>query len=119
MSNTRMILLFLLVIFLLVVTFVCCSSGKNVEESEEEQLPDTVYIEVPELNSERIEMLEQEVEYWKSIVQDSLQTGTMSYTNYMNARKVEKVNYYISLCEKNSTNKKFFFGWIKRAMRED
>jgi hypothetical protein len=43
---------------------------------------------------------------------------SVSYDNYINARRIEKINYYISICEKKSTNKKFFYGWIKRTMTE-
>ena len=28
----------------------------------------------------------------------------------------EKIKYYIKICEKNTKNKKYFFGWIKRTM---
>ena len=80
-------------------------------------MPDTVYIEVPKLNEERIKELEKDVEYWKSVA-DSVQT-VIPYDDYINARRAEKIRYYISICEKNSTNKKFFFGWIKRTMSEE
>ena len=40
------------------------------------------------------------------------------YRNYINSRRIEKINYYIKICEKNTKNKKYFFGWIKRTMTE-
>jgi hypothetical protein len=80
-------------------------------------MPDTVYVEVPTLNEERIKELEDDVEYWKSVA-DSV-TTTIPYNDYMNARRMEKIKYYISICEKNSNNKKFFYGWIKRTMSEN
>lgn len=42
----------------------------------------------------------------------------ISYDCYNNARRVEKSKYYISICEKNESQKKYFFGWIKRTMSE-
>lgn len=79
-------------------------------------VPDTVYVEVPVLNQERIKELEADVRYWKAIA-DSVST-TIPYDDYINARRAEKIRYYINICERNSNNKKFFFGWIKRAMSE-
>lgn len=47
-----------------------------------------------------------------------LYRDSIPYEDYLNARRIEKIKYYISICEKRSTNKKFFYGWIKRAMSE-
>lgn len=47
-----------------------------------------------------------------------LYRDSILYEDYLNARRIEKIKYYISICEKRSTNKKFFYGWIKRAMSE-
>lgn len=47
-----------------------------------------------------------------------LYRDSIPYQDYINARRIEKIKYYISICEKKSTNKKFFYGWIKRAMTE-
>jgi hypothetical protein len=43
---------------------------------------------------------------------------SIEYEDYINARRIEKVKYYINICEKNSKNKKYFYGWIKRAVSE-
>ncbi|MFA5196159.1 MAG: glycosyl hydrolase 108 family protein [Bacteroidales bacterium] len=29
---------------------------------------------------------------------------------------LEKINHYIKICERNSTQKKYFFGWVRRAV---
>ena len=52
--------------------------------------------------------------------QDSIRfyRDTIRYEDYINKRKVEKVKYYVMICEKNTKNKKFFFGWIKRTISE-
>lgn len=55
---------------------------------------------------------------------DSLQAykdslHTIDYNNYINARRIEKIKYYITITEKKPTNKKYFFGWIKRTMTEN
>ena len=54
------------------------------------------------------------------ITQDSIRfyRDTIRYEDYINKRKIEKVKYYITICEKNTKNKKFFFGWIKRTISE-
>lgn len=43
---------------------------------------------------------------------------TILYENYINARRIEKIKYYINICESRSANKKYFFGWVKRAISE-
>lgn len=53
-------------------------------------------------------------------LKDSLKfyRDSIEYKDYINARRIEKVKYYINICEKNSSQKKYFFGWIKRAVSE-
>lgn len=48
----------------------------------------------------------------------ALYRDSISYQYFINTRRIEKIKYYISICEKKSTNKKFFYGWIKRTMTE-
>lgn len=52
--------------------------------------------------------------------QDSMKfyRDSIEYIDYINARRIEKIQYYINICEKKSTNKQFFYGWIKRTMTE-
>lgn len=45
-----------------------------------------------------------------------LYRDSVSYQDYINARRIEKIKYYISICEKHPNNKKFFYGWIKRTI---
>lgn len=78
---------------------------------------DTIYVEKVLRNTAYIAELEQEILRLRSVI-DSLDT-TMSYENYINARRIEKIKYYINITENNSNNKKFFYGWIKRTMTED
>ena len=47
-----------------------------------------------------------------------LYRDSISYQDYINARRIEKVKYYISICDKKPTNKQFFFGWIKRTIND-
>ena len=105
-------------IFLCLITVLIVNCKPIVQKSVEPivQVPDTVYVEIPIINNERIKELEAEVQFLKHKA-DSL-NSTITYENYINARKIEKVKYYISICEKNSNNKKFFYGWIKRTMFE-
>ena len=83
--------------------------------------PDTVEIYVSD--SEYIDSLFNElrnVQDSLKIIKDSMAyyRDTIEYQNYINARRIEKIKYYISICDRRSTNKKYFFGWIKRTMSE-
>lgn len=73
---------------------------------------DTVFIE----DAEKINVLQNRLK----CVEDSVKfyRDSVLYKNYINGRRVEKIKYYISICEKNTKNKKYFFGWIKRTMTE-
>lgn len=105
-----------LFICLLTALVVSCSTKVQQPSETHPIQPDTVYVEVPTLNEERIKELEADVAYWKNVA-DSVST-TIPFDDYMNARRIEKIKYYISITEKNSNNKKFFYGWIKRTMSE-
>jgi uncharacterized coiled-coil protein SlyX len=106
-------------IFLCLLTALMISCKPSAQKIVEPviQVPDTVYVEVPVINEERIKELESDVQFWRHKV-DSLNT-TISYEDYINARRMEKVKYYISICEKKPSNKKFFYGWIKRTVFEE
>ena len=106
-----------LIICLLTALMLSCGTRVPTNTDTAPVMPDTVYVEVPTLNEERIKELEADVEYWKRVA-DSVST-TIPYDTYMNARRIEKIKYYISITEKNSKNKQFFYGWIKRTMDED
>lgn len=56
-----------------------------------------------------------------SLLQDSVKfyRDSTEYENYINARRIEKIKYYINITDKRSDNKKYFFGWIKRTMNEN
>ena len=56
-----------------------------------------------------------------TLLQDSVKfyRDSVEYENYINARRIEKIKYYINITDKKSTNKKYFFGWIKRTMSEN
>lgn len=103
-------------ICLLMTLMVSCSTKVQKPSEPIQVMPDTVYIEVPTLNEERVKELEADVAFWKHVA-DSVST-TIPYEDYMNARRIEKIKYYISITEKNANNKKFFYGWIKRTMSE-
>lgn len=109
----------LTIIFCGLISFLFLYRGISEGEQKENEkiIPDTVYIEVPILNEERIKELEGDIEYWRCVV-DSI-NSTIPFDTYMNARKIEKIKYYISICDKNANNKKFFFGWVKRAVSEE
>ena len=114
-------------ILALLATSCSCSRGslrganKQPDSIVVQLKPDTVKIYVSD--SERIDSLFSELRN----VQDSLKIAndsivyyrdTIEYQNYINARRIEKIKYYINICNKRSVNKKYFFGWIKRTMSE-
>lgn len=105
-----------LFICLLTALMVSCGTRGQSPSEPVQVMPDTVYVEVPTLSEERIKELEADVAYWKHVA-DSVNT-TIPYEDYMNARRIEKIKYYISITERNSNNKQFFYGWIKRTMSE-
>lgn len=70
------------------------------------QTVDTVQIAVLQ---QRIKQLEDSLHYYRD---------TIPLDVYMNARRIEKIKYYIKIVEKNSKNKKYFYGWIRRVMSE-
>lgn len=49
---------------------------------------------------------------------DSLQK-VIRYSDYRNGRIVTKIQYYIDITDRRPANKKYFFGWTKRAMRQE
>ena len=77
----------------------------------EKCLFDTVYVVTHEADSiaKCLEKAQDSIRFYRD---------TIRYEDYINKRKVEKVKYYVTICEKNTKNKKFFFGWIKRTISE-
>lgn len=101
---------------LIALNISCVKTTSSVVKDVAKTTPDTVYVEVPTLNEERIKELESDVAYWKNVADSA--NNTIPFNDYINARRIEKIKYYISICEKNSNNKKFFYGWIKRTIDE-
>lgn len=96
------------------ILLVSCSTAKIVEVPVPVPVYDTVYIDTT--NHDRVAELEADIRFWR----DSVYTinTTIPVDVYFNARKIEKIKYYISITERNPNNKKFFYGWIKRTMSE-
>ena len=44
--------------------------------------------------------------------------SVIKLNDYMNSRRIEKIRYYIKICENNPSQKKFLFGWIRRTLNE-
>lgn len=108
-------ILFSAFILLLSVSCSCSRGNLHHDNVEPDTMPfrvDTIMIE----DSTKIDSLE----HLLSVMRDSLilYRDTVLYDNYINARRIEKIKYYINICDKKSTNKKYFFGWIKRAVSE-
>jgi|GEM_PF-3062950 len=43
----------------------------------------------------------------------------IKYADYRSGRIVTKIQYYIDITDQRPANKNFFFGWVKRAMRQE
>ena len=100
-------------LFLMLIIFISCG-GKEVKENGESdvQVPEIVYVtdstKVMELET-RILMLEDSLQFYRDSV---------PYETYINARRIEKIKYYIRITENKPSNQKFFYGWIRRTMDE-
>ena len=99
---------------LLIITTVLigCTPLKIMDVEVQADPVDTVYI----ADSAKVMQLQTEVRFWQDSV--SYLNRTMPLEMYMDARKVEKIKYYISITERNPNNRKFFYGWIKRTIAE-
>lgn len=111
--------LFLMAIFMSIGCVVSCGATKN---SSDNVKPDTMFVATEKHDTLIIEHLERIDSLLNQLQksQDSIRfyRDSVEYKNYINARRIEKIKYYINICNKNTKNKKYFFGWIKRTMSE-
>lgn len=117
---------FLLMALFLLLSMSCgCTKGLHRQGKEPDTIPtelkpETIRIEnttkldsvfkVLKEKQDSIDMLRDSMVYYRD---------TTEYINYINARRIEKIKYYISICEKRPANKQYFFGWIRRTMSEE
>jgi len=103
----------------LLTAFLFSCKGNTGGEIIERESQDTIHsVEVIYVtDTVLISELKTEIENLK----DSLKrvTNEITYENYINARRIEKIKYYINITERKPTNQKFFFGWIRRTMSEE
>lgn len=102
-------------------SFSCSSSEGSVKKGNVAK-PDTVFIDVKKTDTVLVDRVNELDSLVRAIKQAKDSTkfyrDSVYYRNYINGRKIEKIKYYIKICEKNTKNKKYFFGWIKRTMTE-
>lgn len=105
---------FILILFIIIFSGACSGIKKTTTAPEIPKEPEQVIITIED--TAKIDELKRELK----TVRDSLSfyRDSISYENYINSRRIEKIKYYITICDKKSTNKKYFFGWIKRTMSE-
>lgn len=109
------------ILLLLALSFSFCSTGNTLKRKKPVKEKDTVFVHVQDTikveDHGKIDSLEKELK----IYQDSLvfYRDTVLYENYINARRIEKIKYYISITERKPSNQKFFYGWIRRTMSEN
>ena len=103
-------------LFCLLIALCSCVSKKPITVTEPEiMLPDTVTVVVEDTAriselTEKIKSLEDTLRFYKD---------SIPYDVYINARRIEKIKYYIRITEKNPNNQKFFYGLIRRTMNEE
>lgn len=106
--------------YLVLLSCVGCGADKVVTANDVVPVVDTVYIEVIKVDTIVDTHVADSLGKRFIQAQDSMKfyRDSISFENYSNARKIAKINYYLDCVKKNSNNKKFFYGWIKRTMSE-
>lgn len=109
----------LLILFFGLFLLIGCKSNKESVALVPDPIVihDTVWNTIIVVDTAEINHLQRELKE----VRDSMTfyRDSVNFIDWRNARRIEKIQYYINITEKNSNNKQFFFGWIKRAMSED
>lgn len=99
-----------------------CSSSKDSVKVGNAVKPDTVFVKVEKTDTVLIDRVNELDSLVKALKQSQDSTkfyrDSVYYINYINSRRIEKIKYYIKICDKNTKNKKYFFGWIKRTITE-
>ena len=123
----KVMFMIVVILALLATSFSCSRGSLRVVNKHPDSIfvplkPDTLKIYI--YNSEYVDSLFNELRNAKDslkITKDSMAyyRDTIEYQNYINARRIEKIKYYINICDRRSVNKKYFFGWIKRTMSEE
>jgi len=110
--------------FLLMLSFLLLSCGNKktkvvVPKNSHEPIivKDTIFVPIFNNCDEQIKSLENDVKFWIDSV--NYKNNTIQSDVYFNARKIQKIKYYIAITEKNPNNKRFFYGWIRRTMSEN
>lgn len=57
--------------------------------------------------------------YNSDLSEGFVQNDSIDIEDYMNARKIEKIKYYISITRNRPSNKQFFFNWITRTVEDE
>lgn len=106
--------------YLVLLSCVGCGADKVATANNVVPVVDTIYIEVIKVDTIVDTHVADSIGKCLIQAQDSIKfyRDSIRYEDYINARRIEKIRYYISICEKKPTNKKFFFGWIRRTMTE-
>lgn len=111
---------FIAIILWLIVGFIIISPLLNSCRTSSGVTIDTIYVIKQDTISVIDYKLQDSLVDVLRLTRDSLKRyrDSIEYEDYINARRIEKVKYYINICEKNSKQKKYFYGWIKRAVSE-
>jgi hypothetical protein len=109
----RVIISFLL-LFLTSLLFLSCDNTNNPPSYKTQeiapQIPKTIIVE----DTTKIKELRDSIVVLNGAV-DSV-SKVIHEEDVVNAYKLERIKYYVTITEKNKNNKQFFYGWVKRVM---
>lgn len=101
----------LLIAAVIIVAVVVYSNKRDNFTAKETVRVDTVFVE----NGKTIDSLQNELNL---LNEEIARTTKMSVREQQAAAAVYQIKYFIDITEKRPANKTFFFGWVKRAIKE-
>lgn len=119
--NGRKYILWPFIIFSIVMFFVSLLISCRLIPLSPVPLHDTILVNVPVPDSASIKSLEFAISERDLKIQD-LTDSIFFYKNhirkqdYKNAFALNQIDFYVSICNTRPVNKKYFFGWVKRAL---
>ena len=100
-----------LIAAVIIVAVVVYSNKRDNFTAKETVRVDTVFVE----NGKTIDSLQNELNL---LNEEIARTTKMSVREQQAAAAVYQIKYFIDITEKRPANKTFFFGWVKRAIKE-
>lgn len=73
-------------------------------------------VRIHELTQEKAVLIEQNQAVYDSVVILKRLNDSLSGELFLNRYKVEKVRFYLAICQRDRTQDKFLKGWVTRAV---